>query len=95
MEQFVIIAAGLVALAHVAHLSAARLRAQVVAARLGALGDLRASTKPELVAAVGAPDGQAALASGGEVLDWRAPGFELTVMFDARGRCVGISRLVS
>jgi hypothetical protein len=77
-----------------AHLLATRLRAQVVATRLGALGDLRASTKLDVLAAVGRPDGRAELAGGGEVLDWRTHGFELTIMFDARGRCVGISRLV-
>jgi hypothetical protein len=71
---------------------AARLRTQVFASRFGALGDLQAHTKAEVLRAVGAPAARAELAGGGEVLDWQAGGAHVTLMFDARDRCVGITR---
>jgi hypothetical protein len=69
-----------------------RLREEIVASRFGALGDLRTRTKAELLGAVGAPRARAGLAGGGEVLDWRAGALHVVVMFDAAGRCVGVSR---
>jgi hypothetical protein len=87
MSHFLIVLVGVVSV-----LLVARLRSQVVASRFGALGDLRAHSKADVLRAVGAPAARAELAGGGEVLDWRAAGLRVTLMFDAGDRCVGITR---
>jgi hypothetical protein len=87
MTLFVIAVVGLLAV-----VAGGRLREHVMASRLGAIGDLRARTKADVLGAIGAPDARAELASGGEVLDWRVHGMHVTLMFDARGHCVGVTR---
>jgi hypothetical protein len=69
-----------------------RLREQIVTSRIGAIDDLRARTKADVLGAMGSPNARAELASGGEVLDWRVRGMHLTLMFDAGGQCVGVTR---
>jgi hypothetical protein len=62
------------------------------ARRVGSADDLRARTKADVLGAMGSPNARAELASGGEVLDWRVRGMHLTLMFDAGGQCVGVTR---
>jgi hypothetical protein len=87
MSQLMIVFVGAVLV-----MTAARVRGQAVASRFGALGDLERRTKADVVRVVGAPVARAELAGGGEVLDWQAWGLHVTLMFDARDRCVGITR---
>src|SRR3954468_19732649 len=87
MTLIVIMASGLLVAAAIT-----RLHGQVVATRFGALGDLTARTKTDVVRSVGMPSARAELAGGGEVLDWRTRGLHITLMFDASGYCVGITR---
>lgn len=55
------------------------------------LGELKGKTEEEIVAAVGTPQSVSADEDGGKILQWTAAGYHIVLVFDAKGKCAGVS----
>jgi hypothetical protein len=59
--------------------------------RFVALGTLKGRTRREIVRAVGEPAIETALPDGRTLLQWRATGYHIALVFEKSGRCVGVT----
>jgi hypothetical protein len=59
--------------------------------RFMALGTLKGMTRREIVKAVGQPGTETQLPDGRTLLQWRATGYHIALVFEANGRCVGVT----
>ena len=56
-----------------------------------ALGELKGKTKAEIIAAVGNPSAISAAAEGKTLIQWRATGYHIALLFDTDDVCLGIT----
>jgi hypothetical protein len=56
-----------------------------------ALGTLKGRTRREIVKAVGEPATETALPDGRTLLQWRATGYHIALVFEQNGRCFGVT----
>ena len=56
-----------------------------------ALGSLKGRTRKEIVKAVGEPAIETPLPDGRTLLQWRATGYHIALVFEPNGRCVGVT----
>jgi hypothetical protein len=56
-----------------------------------ALGTLTGRTRREIVKAVGEPGSETTLADGRTLLQWRATGYHIALVFEKNGRCFGVT----
>ena len=56
-----------------------------------ALGTLKGRTRKEIVKAVGQPAAETALPDGRTLLQWRATGYHIALVFETNGRCFGVT----
>jgi cobalamin biosynthesis protein CobD/CbiB len=59
--------------------------------RFVALGSLKGRTRKEIVKAVGQPGTETPLPDGRTLLQWRATGYHIALVFEANGRCFGVT----
>ncbi len=59
--------------------------------RFVALGSLKGRTRNEIVKAVGEPASGRPLPDGRALLQWRATGYHIALVFEANGRCFGVT----
>jgi hypothetical protein len=59
--------------------------------RFIALGTLKGMKRREIVKAVGEPGTETPLPDGRTLLQWRATGYHIALVFEANGRCVGVT----
>jgi hypothetical protein len=59
--------------------------------RFVALGTLTGRTRKEIVKAVGQPATETALPDGRTLLQWRATGYHIALVFEKNGRCFGVT----
>jgi hypothetical protein len=59
--------------------------------RFVALGTLKGRTRKEIVKAVGEPATVTALPDGRTLLQWRATGYHIALVFEKNGRCFGVT----
>ena len=56
-----------------------------------ALGTLKGRTRREIVKAVGQPGTETLLPDGRTLLQWRATGYHIALVFEKDGRCFGVT----
>ena len=56
-----------------------------------ALGTLTGMTRTEIVRAVGQPATETTLPDGRTLLQWRATGYHIALVFEKNGRCFGVT----
>jgi hypothetical protein len=56
-----------------------------------ALGTLKGKTRREIVKAVGEPATETTLPDGRTLLQWRATGYHIALVFEQNGRCFGVT----
>ena len=56
-----------------------------------ALGRLKGMTRKEIVKAVGQPATETTLPDGRTLLQWRATGYHIALVFEKNGRCFGVT----
>jgi hypothetical protein len=56
-----------------------------------ALGTLKGKTRREIVRAVGEPATETLLPDGRTLLQWRATGYHIALVFEKGGRCFGVT----
>jgi hypothetical protein len=56
-----------------------------------ALGTLKGRTRKEIVKAVGQPGTETTLPDGRTLLQWRATGYHIALVFEKDGRCFGVT----
>ena len=56
-----------------------------------ALGTLKGMTRKEIVKAVGQPATETTLPDGRTLLQWRATGYHIALVFEKNGRCFGVT----
>lgn len=56
-----------------------------------ALGSLKGRTRKEIEKAVGPASQETALPDGRILLQWRATGYHIALLFEKNGRCVGVT----
>jgi hypothetical protein len=56
-----------------------------------ALGTLKGRTRKEIVKAVGEPSTETTLPDGRTLLQWRATGDHIALVFETNGRCFGVT----
>jgi hypothetical protein len=56
-----------------------------------ALGRLKGMTRKEIVKAVGQPATVTTLPDGRTLLQWRATGYHIALVFEKNGRCFGVT----
>lgn len=59
--------------------------------RFVALGSLKGRTRREIVKAVGEPAVETPLPDGRTLLQWRATGYHIALVFEKDGRCFGVT----
>jgi hypothetical protein len=59
--------------------------------RFIALGTLKGRTRKEIVKAVGQPATETVLPDGRTLLQWRATGYHIALVFEKNGRCFGVT----
>jgi hypothetical protein len=59
--------------------------------RFVALGTLKGRTRKEIVKAVGEPATETTLPDGRTLLQWRATGYHIALVFETSGRCFGVT----
>jgi hypothetical protein len=59
--------------------------------RFVALGTLKGRTRREMVKAVGEPASVTVLPDGRTLLQWRATGYHIALVFEQNGRCFGVT----
>lgn len=59
--------------------------------RFVALGTLKGRTRREIVKAVGEPGSETTLPDGRTLLEWRATGYNIALLFERNGRCFGVT----
>ena len=59
--------------------------------RFVALGVLKGKSRTEIERAVGPASQQTPLPDGRTLLQWRATGYHIALVFDTRGRCDGVT----
>ena len=59
--------------------------------RFVALGTLKGRTRREIVKAVGEASSETALPDGRTLLQWRATGYHIALLFEKNGRCYGVT----
>jgi hypothetical protein len=59
--------------------------------RFVALGTLKGRTRKEIVKAAGQPASETALPDGRTLLQWRATGYHIALVFESNGRCFGVT----
>jgi hypothetical protein len=59
--------------------------------RFIALGSLKGRTRREIVKAVGEPAAETPLPDGRTLLQWRATGYHIALVFEQDGRCFGVT----
>ena len=59
--------------------------------RFVALGTLKGKTRKEIERAVGPASQETPLPDGRTLLQWRATGYHIALVFDTRGRCDGVT----
>jgi hypothetical protein len=59
--------------------------------RFVALGQLKNRTRKEIVKAVGEPSQTTTLEDGRTLLQWRATGYHIALVFNTSGRCDGVT----
>ncbi len=59
--------------------------------RFIALGTLKGRTRKEIVKAVGQPATETILPDGRTLLQWRATGYHIALVFEKNGRCFGVT----
>jgi hypothetical protein len=59
--------------------------------RFVALGSLKGRTRKEIVTAVGQPATETVLPDGRTLLQWRATGYHIALVFEKNGRCFGVT----
>jgi hypothetical protein len=59
--------------------------------RFVALGSLKGRTRKEVVTAVGQPATETVLPDGRTLLQWRATGYHIALVFEKNGRCFGVT----
>lgn len=59
--------------------------------RFRALGSLKGRTRAEIVKAVGEPAIETPLPDGRTLLQWRATGYHIALVFERNGRCFGVT----
>ena len=55
------------------------------------LGTLKGRTRKEIVKAVGEPATETTLPDGRTLLQWRATGYHIALVFEKNGRCFGVT----
>ncbi len=55
------------------------------------LGSLKGRTRREIVKAVGEPATETTLPDGRTLLQWRATGYHIALVFEKNGRCFGVT----
>jgi hypothetical protein len=59
--------------------------------RFIALGSLKGRTRRDIVKAVGEPATETTLPDGRTLLQWRATGYHIALVFEKNGRCFGVT----
>jgi hypothetical protein len=59
--------------------------------RFVALGSLKGRSRKEIVKAVGEPAIETPLPDGRTLLQWRATGYHIALVFEKNGRCFGVT----
>jgi len=59
--------------------------------RFVSLGSLKGRTRKEIVKVVGQPGTETALPDGRTLLQWRATGYHIALVFERNGRCFGVT----
>jgi hypothetical protein len=59
--------------------------------RFVALGTLKGKTRKEIERAIGQASQETPLPDGRTLLQWRATGYHIALVFDTRGRCDGVT----
>lgn len=59
--------------------------------RFVSLGSLKDRTRKEIVKVVGPPATETALPDGRTLLQWRATGYHIALVFERNGRCFGVT----
>jgi hypothetical protein len=59
--------------------------------RFVSLGSLKGRTRKEIEKAVGPPNQETLLPDGRTLLQWRATGYHIAVVFEKNGRCFGVT----
>ena len=59
--------------------------------RFIALGTLKGKTRKEIVKAAGQPSSETVLPDGRTLLQWRATGYHIALLFEKNGRCFGVT----
>lgn len=59
--------------------------------RFRALGSLKGRSRREIVEAAGEPAIETPLPDGRTLLQWRATGYHIALIFEPDGRCVGVT----
>ena len=59
--------------------------------RFIALGTLKGMTRKEIVRSVGEPGTETPLPDGRTLLQWRATGYHIALVFEKNGRCFGVT----
>jgi hypothetical protein len=59
--------------------------------RFVALGSLKGRTRKEITRAVGEPATETRLPDGRTLLQWRATGYHIALVFEQNGRCFGVT----
>jgi hypothetical protein len=59
--------------------------------RFVSLGSLKGRTRKEIVKVVGPPSTETPLPDGRTLLQWRATGYHIALVFEKNGRCFGVT----
>ncbi len=59
--------------------------------RFVSLGSLKGRTRKEIVKVVGQPSTETPLPDGRTLLQWRATGYHIALVFERNGRCFGVT----
>jgi hypothetical protein len=59
--------------------------------RFISLGSLKGKTRKEIVKVVGAPSQETPLPDGRTLLQWRATGYHIALVFEKNDRCFGVT----
>jgi hypothetical protein len=90
-SEIALIALVLAALTAVAVPYVFRAPGRALRKRFMALGTLKGMTRREIVNAVGEPGTETPLPDGRTLLQWRATGYHIALVFETNGRCVGVT----
>jgi hypothetical protein len=69
----------------------ARTPGRALRKRFVALGTLKGRTRKEIIKAVGQPSIETELPDGRTLLQWRATGYHIALLFEKNGRCFGVT----